>query len=105
MSLPVRFHPLAEQDLLDTWSCYEQQREGLGDRFVDAVRATIEQAAQWPSSGSPTVHSAGGEVEERKIATAGFPYAVRYRTVGQLLVVMAVYHQHRHPGFGSDRSC
>jgi plasmid stabilization system protein ParE len=44
-----------------------------------------------------------GEVTERKVATHGFPYAVRYRVSDGQLVVMAVYHQHRDPGFGVDR--
>lgn len=56
MSLPIRFHPLAEDDLV-----------------------------------------------ERRITMSGFPYAIRYRVIDEVVVVMSVYHQRRHPDFGNDR--
>jgi hypothetical protein len=45
----------------------------------------------------------GGEVVERKLATNGFPYVIRYRIRDGQLVVMAVHHQHRDPAFATDR--
>ena len=44
-----------------------------------------------------------GDVVERKVATAGFPYPMRYRVTTAQLIVMAVYHQRRRPDFGVDR--
>ena len=82
---------------------YEQHIPGLGDRFVTAVEAAIKRASRWPNSGTPAIHDGDGAVIERKVATAGFPYVIRYRVTEQLLVVMAVYHQHRRPEFGADR--
>lgn len=43
------------------------------------------------------------EIIERKLPAHGFPYAVRYRILDDRLLVMAVYHQHRHPDFSTDR--
>ena len=103
VSLPFELHALAEIDLVDAWDWYEQQRPGLGDRFVAAVAAAIKRASRWPNSGTPAIHDGDGGVLERKVATAGFPYAIRYRVTEGLLVVMAVYHQHRRPEFGADR--
>jgi plasmid stabilization system protein ParE len=104
VSLPVRFHPLAEADLAEAWSWYEERQPGLGDRLVRAVRTALDMAARWPSSGTPVIEGHDGEVVERRITTSGFPYAVRYRTIDEAIVVMAVYHQRRHPDFGAERS-
>jgi hypothetical protein len=38
------------------------------------------------------------------VSTAGFPYILRYRTIEEVIVVMAVYHHRRHPDFGTDRT-
>ena len=103
MPLDVVVHPLAERDLIDAWRWYEDQLPGLGDRLVDAVGRAIERAARWPDAGSPAL-LVDGIVIERRITPDGFPYAVRYRTVDDRLVVMAIYHQHRHPNFGTSRT-
>ena len=103
MSLPFRLHPLAEDDLVAAWSWYEEQVPGLGDRFLDAVRATIDAATEWPSSGSPIIQDDEGTVVERRAPTPEFPYAVRYRVIDEVVVVMAVHHQRRHPAVGADR--
>ena len=103
MSLPFTLHSLAELDVLGAWEWYEQQQPGLGDRFVVAVGAAIVRASRWPNAGTPAIHDDNGDVVERKVATTGFPYAVRYRVTAEQLVVMAVYHQRRRPDFGADR--
>lgn len=102
MTLPFRLHPCAEDDLVEAWQWYETRESGLGDRFLAIVHATIAQVADWPNTGMPTTR-VEGEVAERRIGTKGFPYVVRYRVVDNAVVVSAVYHQRRHPDFGSDR--
>ena len=103
MSLPFTLHSLAEADVLGGWGWYEQQQPGLGDRFVAAVGAAVASACRWPNAGTPAIHDDNGDVVERKVATVGFPYAVRYRVSAGQILVMAVYHQRRRPDFGADR--
>jgi plasmid stabilization system protein ParE len=103
VSLQFRLHPLAEDEIVSAWSWYEQQVPGLGDRLLDAVRATIDAATEWPGFGSPIVLDEEGTAVERRAPTAGFPYAVRYRVIDEVVVVMAVHHQRRHPDAGADR--
>lgn len=76
---------------------------GLGDQFVTVVGAAIASACRGPNTGTPAVYDDNGDAVERKVATTGFPYAVRYRATTGQLVVMAVYHQRRRPNFGADR--
>jgi toxin ParE1/3/4 len=104
VSLPVRFHPLAEDDLVEAWSWYEAQQNGLGDRLITAVQAALDRVAEWPDSGTPTTEDPDIEIVERRVTTSGFPYAIRYRTIDEVVVVIAVYHQRRRPDFGSGRA-
>ncbi len=103
MTLVVRFHPLAEVDLIEAWMRYESQSRGLGDQLVSAVETAIERASRRPNAGTPVLANDVGLIIERKVAPNGFPSAIRYRLTTELLIVMAVHHQHRRPDFGTDR--
>jgi hypothetical protein len=50
------------------------------------------------------VHRAENGVDERIVGVAGFPHVVRYRVIGDMVAVMAIYHERRRPGFGSGRA-
>lgn len=76
MSQHVEFHPLASLEIIDTQRWYEQQRSGLGDHFLAAVRATVDQASRSPNIGARVEIANDGTVLIRKLATAGFPYAI-----------------------------
>ena len=102
MSLGIIYHELARADLYDAWSWYEARERRLGDRFIAAVDEALDQVAVWPHSGSPTIE-VDGEVIERRVSTTGFPYLARYRIIDDTILVMAFYHQRRHPDFGADR--
>ena len=54
-------------------------------------------------AGKPVLRDDNDEILERRLPTDGFPYAVRYRILGDRLLVIAVLHQSRHPNFGDDR--
>ena len=103
MNLSVRYVDLAETEVVEAWEWHEHQKTGLGDQFLDAVKATVDRAERWPDSGSPAAWNSGGEIIERKMATRGFTWAIRYRVIDSELIVMAVHHQTRHPGHGADR--
>jgi plasmid stabilization system protein ParE len=103
VSLSAAYHALARADLYVAWAWYEDQQSELGDRFAAAVDAAVQRIARWPKSGSPAVRDEDDEIIERRLATPGFPYAIRYRVVEGTLLVMAVAHQHRRPDFVADR--
>lgn len=103
MSRRVVYHALARTDLYDAWSWYEVREPGLGDRLVTAIDAALDQIAEWPLSGSPAIEI-DGEVLERRVVPAGFPYMARYRIIDDTILVTAIYHQRRHPDFASDRA-
>ncbi|MDG2305670.1 MAG: type II toxin-antitoxin system RelE/ParE family toxin [Candidatus Binatia bacterium] len=89
----VAFHPDAESEFLEAVRYYSQQADGLGSDFLSAVRTAIERVAEFPDSGRPF-----GE-RLRRVIVRGFPYAVIYRAEGDDLVVIAVAHLRRRPGY------
>lgn len=103
MTRDVRFHPLATTEVVEAQLWYEDRVDGLGVRFLDAVRATTERAARWPNAGTPTRQDDSGDSLERKVALAGFPYVVVYRVASEDFEVLAVHHEHRRPFYWADR--
>jgi toxin ParE1/3/4 len=93
VSLPVLFRPNAATELTEAWDWYEARREGLGDEFATCIEAAIAQAARTPDV-NPRVH---GEV--RRALVRRFPYGVFYLIEGQALLVLAVAHVRRQPGY------
>jgi plasmid stabilization system protein ParE len=103
VSLEIEYHELVDLDLLEAWTWYEDQEDGLGERFLSAILAAIVRSSRWPNAGTPVLRDREDEIIERKVPADGFPYAIRYRIIGDRLVVMAVVHQNRYPNVGSDR--
>lgn len=103
MTRAVRFHPLATAEVVEAQLWYENRVDGLGGRFLGAVRATTERAARWPNAGTPTRQDDSSEQLERKIALAGFPYVVVYRVASEDLEILAVHHERRRPFYWADR--
>lgn len=67
MSRRIEYHELVDIDLASAWTWYEDQEEGLGDRFLDAIHASIVRASRWPNAGSPVLRNDRDEIIERKL--------------------------------------
>lgn len=104
MSLQVEFHPLAALEVTDAERWYDRQRPGLGDRYLAAVNAAVNRAAQWPNAGTPVEFADDGVVSIRKVATAGFPHTIGYEVNEGTLTILAVFHQQRRPNYWTGRS-
>src|SRR5216683_4793763 len=83
--------PLAQADLDDTVTWYEQQQSGLGSRFLDAIDRVLIRIRDTPLQ-FPSVF---GEVRRALIHT--FPYAVYFRATDERIVILAVLHLLRDP--------
>jgi plasmid stabilization system protein ParE len=91
MKLPLIVNWRAEQDLLDAPTCYDEQRDGLGDLFLETVAATFRSIGNMPE-----VHGrVRGEV--RRALVPRFPYGIYYRIDTRQVTVLAVYHASRDP--------
>lgn len=93
MSLAVTFDERAAAAFAAAASWYDEQRPGLGARFVLEVEHVLTLAAEQPGMGAPLRRPKGA----RRLLVDGFPYALRYLVRGSELRVLVVAHQARRP--------
>ncbi len=93
----VRFHDDARLEFIEEVAYYENVQRGLGERFRVSVEAAVALAVTQPHSGSP--HRFG----TRRVFPKRFPYAVIYAVQATEIVVFAVAHFKRRPGYWRDR--
>lgn len=91
------FHPEAEEEFIAAARFYEQHAEGLGREFIAEVRHTLRRVVVHPGSGA--LFSRG----LRRALVDRFPYAVLYRAEVEQILVVAVMHLHRRPGYWRRR--
>ena len=100
MTRPIRSSEPASEEFSEAVRWYEARRSGLGGEFFDAVGATLALIETNPEIG--TTLSADGQT--RCALVAGFPYQVIYRLKPTELVIVAVAHLRRRPGYWKYRS-
>jgi plasmid stabilization system protein ParE len=91
MTIDLRLRPEAEQDLADAAVWYEEQREGLGNQFLDEVLSAFSVISETPLM-FPVVHR-----NIRRALIHRFPFGVYYRVDSTEIVVVAVMHGSRNP--------
>lgn len=77
---------------------YEDQREGLGDEFLDAVDAGIASILASPTAWAVWPDIDQGEPLLRRYIMERFPYVIGYQVIGDAVVVAVVTHTSREPG-------
>ncbi len=85
-------------DLIEIQGHYDGAELGLGIDFSNAVTNRLEMILEFPESAA--VFSAGGA---RKIAVGRFPYNIIYVIRHEIIWVVAVVHQKRHPNYWISR--
>ncbi len=91
MRLPLVVNPEAEADLADAKAWYDEQRPGLGDRFLQRIEETLSSVEQMPEL-------RGKFFEDLRVALVDrFPYVIVYRIDDDQITVVAVYHARRDP--------
>jgi plasmid stabilization system protein ParE len=92
----IRFLNPAEGEMLEAAQFYEDQAVGLGDRFLDEVEGCVELLLDRPHIGRLV-----GEF--RRFPLRKFPFTLIYTIEDNDLVVVAVSHQRRRPGYWMGR--
>ena len=96
----MAFHPAARDELLEAAARYEEQADGLGERFADEVERAVRFVDEHPGLGTPL----GEKGTLRRWTLRRFPYYVIYRAEADALYILAVAHQRRRPGYWRNRS-
>lgn len=91
-------HEGADEELRAATIFYDSRESGLGAQFLDEFSLALEKILKRPLS-----HSVFFD-QYRRYLMFRFPYSVVYRTEGERIVILAVAHLRRRPGYWSDRS-
>ncbi|MFT5114733.1 MAG: hypothetical protein ACI8P9_004073 [Parasphingorhabdus sp.] len=79
----IVFAKLAKHELDDAADFYETEFDGLGKRFMFEVKAAV--------------------LRIRKCLLHKFPYKLLYSIELDHILILAVAHQHRKPGYWANR--
>jgi toxin ParE1/3/4 len=93
----ARFVSAARREFLLEVAFYRKEHAGLGARFAAAVEEATARAVAFPLAGSPA--SAG----TRRLLLREFPFSLVYRPEPEGIVVFALAHHQRHPGYWLSR--
>ena len=91
MNLPLVYRPEVRDEIDEEYTWYEEQRAGLGEEFLAAVRTTLDSIQRNPGRYG-VVHR-----EVRAAPMRRFPYVAYYRVEADRIVVMAIQHGRRDP--------
>jgi plasmid stabilization system protein ParE len=94
----LQFHPDARAEFDDAAAYYEERRPGVGVRFRSAVEEAARQIQEnplfYPVSDMPPV---------RYSVIYRFPYSIYFEDLEEAILIVAVAHHKRRPGYWSRR--
>lgn len=99
---PVRYHPAARDELRAAIRYGEAERPGRGALLEAAVSHALRRLRRLPRSAPPwpRLH---GSFEIRKALVKHHPYLVVYAILRDQIVVLAVAHTSKRPGYWRER--
>lgn len=101
MTLGYRYHPEARRELDEAVDWYEDAATGLGADFFDEVEAAVRDACEHPVRW-PLFPSVDPALAVRR-RVLRFPYSVAWLVQPDQIVIVAVAHAKRRPGYWLDR--
>jgi toxin ParE1/3/4 len=93
----ARFVAPARHELLAEVAYYNEKELALGIRFLAAVEDATARALTYPLTGTPASENT------RRIFLKDFPFALVYRPDENGIVVFALAHHARRPGYWRNR--
>ena len=96
--MQYEFHPEAEWEFVAQAAYYESEMVGLGDRFAGEVERVVELLLGRPESGESI------DAQLRHFVRRRFPHSIIYSVIGETLVIVAVAHARREPGYWRSRT-
>jgi hypothetical protein len=98
----VRILEQAADEAIEAAAWYEQERPGLGIEFDHAVNTAIDLLEDEIVPLTNMAGAAGARGIKRLILKR-FPYEIVVREVSEEIVVVAIAHQSRRPGYWRNR--
>lgn len=92
------FHPDARQELDEAIGYYDSVQAGLGLSFLEETYATIQRVLDYPEAWAKL------SANTRRCLTNRFPYGVIYQIRNDSILVIAITHLNRKPGYWQERT-
>ena len=91
------YRPYVEHEVSEIAQYYGTARNGLGDRFLEALEDLFSRLSSFPDSAK--------EVRPgiRQAVLGDFPYLIYYARLEDRFEILAVVHQARHESVWQDR--
>jgi plasmid stabilization system protein ParE len=93
----IRYIPEALEEIQEAITYYESERPSLGSEFAVELARTVDRIRARPDAWQPLGRSA------RRCRMQRFPFGVVYFVREDQIVIVAVMHLHRRPGYWRDR--
>lgn len=94
----IRYHRHARAEVAKAARYFEDQAEGLGERFAAEIDRVVLDIADLPILWPITKYGT-----RKRILVEPFPYSIHYKFVNDEIFIIAVAHQSRHPEYWIDR--
>jgi len=95
--ISIEYHFAATEELLDEIEYLEQQAPGLGRRLFLEVERAEEMLMRHPEAGALAAPGI------RKWVLLRFRYSLIYTVNGTMLLILAIAHTSRQPGYWAGR--
>ena len=95
--MKLRFLTPARRELMRAAAWYDTQSAGLGDRLLDSVRVGLRAIREFPNAHPPL------DKWYRRFLLDTFPFSLVYRIEPDEIVIVAVAHAKRRPGYWRRR--
>ncbi len=100
--MKARYHREAREELSAAAEWYESRRPGLGLDFVAEVTRGVASIREHPETW-PQWQGLNTRVPVRKFVLQRFPFSLPYLVHEETIVVLAVAHGRRRPGYWRAR--
>lgn len=88
----------ARQDFREAVDHYDKESISAGDRFAEQINATVQLISERPMIGPLNAFG------ERQFKVETFPYNVIYQPEPRRILVLAIAHHKRKPGYWRNES-
>ncbi len=93
----VEFLAEAEEEMMEAAVFYQEQAEGLGEKFLDDVERATQLLSEQPLIGQQI------DNHLRRFLLHRFPFSLIYSSELSGVLIIAVAHQRRRPDYWQER--
>ena len=93
----VSFHPRANEEVDEAQAWYEERSLLAAAGFLQELSSAVRRIGEAPNRYPVALH------ETRRVVLERFPFNIFYRVGASEVVIVALAHQKRRPGYWADR--